>query len=328
MNPTKVEVSHRTIVFTFLFALTIWFLYQVRQILLLLFISLIFTFVLEPLVEGLEKLKIPRWLAILSIYLLLFFFAGVSLAGMIPPLIDQTTALISGVPEFFKQIGFPKIDQNLINNQITQLGSIPVNIFKLILSFFSNIATLLLVAVFTFYFLEERKKMDEYLTKYFSKKDQERVKRTVRVIEKRLGGWVRGEIVLMMAVGLLSYLGYRLLGIDYALPLAILAGLLEIVPNIGPILATVPAVLAGLSISAIHGLAALAWSFLVQQTENNFIVPKVMQKAVGVGPLITLVSLSVGFRLAGVAGAVLAIPIVLTLEVVISELASQKAENS
>lgn len=322
MQPTKIEISHKTIIFTVIFLVLLWFLYQIRQLVLFIFISLLLTFVLEPAVEAIEKLKIPRVLAIILIYLFLFSIIGIVLAGVVPPLIDQTSVLISRLPTFLQQVGFSKIDQNVINNQISQLGSIPVNLVKFIIGIFSNIATVLILAVFTFYFLQERKKLDDYLAKYFTKEERARIKKVITKIEKRLGNWIRGALTLMTVVGVSSYFGFRLLGIEFALPLAILSGLLEIIPNIGPTMAAVPAVIAGLSISSVHGLATLSWCFLVQQIENNFIVPKVMQKTAGVSPLVTLISLGVGFRVAGIAGAVLAVPIVLTLEVIVSEFLS------
>jgi len=182
----------------------------------------------------------------------------------------------------------------------------------------------LILLVFAFYFLQERKKIDEYLSSFFVKTEKERIKMIVNKIEQRLGGWVRGEMLLMSIVGFLSYIGFRLLGIEAALPLAIIAGLLEIIPNIGPTVATVPAVLAGLAISPFHALGALSWGFLVQQVENHLIVPKVMQKAAGVNPLVTLISLSIGYKVAGLAGTLLAVPIFLTLEVIFPEIIRSK----
>ena len=146
-------------------------------------------------------------------------------------------------------------------------------------------------------------------------------------IEKRLGSWIRAEVTLMIFVGALSYFGFRLLAIDFALPLAIIAGILEIIPNFGPTVATIPAVLAGLAMSPLHGLAALAWSFLVQQVENNIVVPRVMARVIGLNPLVTILSLSIGFKLAGIAGASLAIPVVLALEVIISDLYRRKISS-
>jgi len=128
----------------------------------------------------------------------------------------------------------------------------------------------------------------------------------------------------MTIVGVLSFVGLRLLGIEFALPLAILAGLLEIIPNIGPIVSAIPAVLSGLTVSPLMGLAVAALYFLIQQIENSIIVPRVMQKVVGVNPLVTILSLAIGFKLAGVAGAILAIPVVLVIQVATSEIFTSK----
>ena len=125
----------------------------------------------------------------------------------------------------------------------------------------------------------------------------------------------------MTFVGTLSYFGFLVLGLDFALPLALLAGLLEIVPNIGPTIAAVPAVLVGFFISPLVGLATIAWCFLVQQIENNFLVPRIMSQQVGVNPVITLLSLAIGARMAGVVGAIVAIPVYLTIRTLLEELA-------
>jgi len=116
-------------------------------------------------------------------------------------------------------------------------------------------------------------------------------------------------------VGTFTYLGLLILGIPFALPLALLAGVLEIIPYIGPIIAAIPAVLVGLSISPLMGLAVASLAFLIQQFENYLFVPKVMEKSVGVSPIITLVALVIGLRLAGVVGIIVSVPLVITLQV-------------
>jgi predicted PurR-regulated permease PerM len=173
----------------------------------------------------------------------------------------------------------------------------------------------------------ERQNLDYYLTLLFGKGNEGKIESVINEIERRLGGWVRGEIVLMTFVGILSYIGFRIIGLRYALPLAILAFLLEIIPNVGPILAAFPAVLIGLTISPFHGVAAAALGFLVQQIENSILVPRVMKQTAGVNPLITILSLAVGFKLAGVGGAILAVPIFIVLEVVASAVSRSKRFN-
>jgi predicted PurR-regulated permease PerM len=122
----------------------------------------------------------------------------------------------------------------------------------------------------------------------------------------------------------MTYFGLRILGIEFALPLALLAGVLEIIPNIGPILSSIPAIVAGLAFSPLMGLAVAALYFLIQQLENTLIVPKVMEKTAGVNPLVTILSLAIGFKLGGIVGAILAVPVVLLIQVVSSEVFASK----
>ncbi len=121
----------------------------------------------------------------------------------------------------------------------------------------------------------------------------------------------------MAIIGLMTYLGLQLLGIPYALPLAVIAGLLEAVPNLGPTIAAIPAILIGLTVSPYVGLGALILSIVIQQLENNLIVPKIMESATGTEPLVTILVLLVGFTLGGVTGAILSMPIYLTIKTVI-----------
>ena len=145
------------------------------------------------------------------------------------------------------------------------------------------------------------------------------VSRIVDSVEKKLGSWARGQFTLMFVVGFMTYLGLRLLEIPFALPLSILAGLFEIVPYLGPIIAAIPSILIGLGISTISGLAVAALVFLVQQFENYIFVPKIMQKSTGVNPVITLLSLAIGFKLAGFVGLLISVPIFVTLQIVLKE---------
>lgn len=322
--PKKIEISHRTIIFTVLSLIFLWFLFQIRQILIALFVSVVLMAALNPLVDRLERFKFPRVFAILFIYFLIFAVLGVILAGVIPPLIDQTSTLISNLPRYAQILRLPEIDQNIIATQISQLGSLPANIVKITVSLFSNLIAVFTLMVITFYLLLERKNLDRYLLVLFGPDGEEKAEKFVDEVERKLGGWVRAQATLMVIIGVMSYLGLRLLGIDFALPLALLAGVLEIIPNIGPILSAVPAFLAGLAISPMMGLAVLALYFLIQQLENVVIVPQVMMKEAGVNPLVTIISLIIGFKLAGIVGAVLAIPVVLLIQIAASEIFASK----
>lgn len=313
----KIEISHRTIIFTVSFLIFLWFLYQVRQVILLFYISVIFMSALNPLVDKLEKFKIPRTISIIFFYLLILGIVFGSIAMLIPTMVNQTVLLLRGLPAYLDRIGFL---QNIdLNNYGDELIKIPGNVFKIVSSTFSNIIALFAVFIMTFYLLIERKNLKKHLHVLFVDHQEEKAERFIKKLETQLGGWVRGEIILMIIIGVFSYIGLRLLDLDFALPLALIAGILEIIPNFGPTISAIPAIIIGFASSPILGLAVAALYFLIQQLENNIIVPKVMQRVVGLNPIITLMALLMGAKLGGVFGAVLSLPILLTLRVILQE---------
>lgn len=329
--PRTIEISHRTIIFTVLFFALLWILVQISTVIIGLFVALLLMTALNPLVDRLERARVPRVLAIFVVYLVMLGAFILGLSGIVPPLVDQTTTLANRLPSVFEavgswlqSIGVRGVDGDALASQISQVGAIPANLVKFTLSVFSNIIAVFTVLVITFYLLLERKNLNQYLLILFGAGGEKKAKAFVDKLEARLGGWVRGELSLMVIVGLLTYLGLRLLGIPFALPLAILAGILEIVPNIGPVVSAIPSVLVALTISPVMTLAVVALYLLIQQLENSIIAPKVMQRAAGVNPLVTIVSLAIGFKLAGAIGAILAVPIVIVLQVVAVEMFSSK----
>ncbi len=323
--PRKVEVSHRTIIFASLWILGLWLIFAVRDILLMVFVSLILMAAFKPLVDRLEKLRIPRTVGILVVYLLLWGAIGLGLAGIIPPLVDQTGKLLQLLPAALGSMQiFNNHQQEITQQLLNQIGSLPQNLLHVLMSLFGNVINVFTTLVITFYLLLERQNLDKYLQMLLGDGQPERVLKIVARIESRLGGWVRGELVLMLAVGVMTYVGLWLLGVKITLPLAILAAILEIVPNIGPTISAVPAVLVALTINPIIAASTVALYFVVQILENHFLVPNVMRKAVGVNPLVSVLGLIVGFKLAGPAGAVLAIPLVIVVEAVVVEILARK----
>ncbi len=316
--PKKVEISHRTIIFAFIFTGLVWLLIQIRQILLLFFVSFVLMSALNPAVNRLQKLKIPRAISIILIYILFFGILGTILGLLIPPLVEQTRLLLNSAPTNLERLGLLNIDLDFISSQ---LGSIPKNVFTVISGVFTNMLALFTIIIFTFYLLLERRNLDQYLTILFGDhKEEVRVKQFIDKVEQGLGSWVRAQFSLMFIIGLLSFIGLKLLGIEFALPLALLAGILEVVPNIGPTISALPAIIAGLTISPLLALAVFALYFLIQQFENNLIVPQIMKKSTGVNPLVTIFSLMAGFKIAGIMGAILAVPVVIVLQIILQEI--------
>ncbi len=315
----KVDISHRTIIFAVLFLLGLWFLYQIREILLALFISIILMGSLNPTIKKLEKAGIHRIMSILIIYLFILAILGGSIAGIVPALVEQTDSLVKTLLELEGKLTFWGIPIINLGPELQGLGNLPARIIRAVVVFASNLVSLLTILIITFYLLLERKKLDKYLSFLFKAEGHQRADRLVDRLEERLGGWVRTQLFLMTVVGLLTYIGLRILGYKYALPLSIIAGLLEIIVYVGPLFSAVLIGIVGFITSPMLGILGTAWLVIVQQLQSNILVPVTIEKSLGVNPLVTILSLAVGFEVAGIKGAILSIPVYLTLEVIFFE---------
>jgi predicted PurR-regulated permease PerM len=328
MDTHKIEISQKTIIFTIVTLLSIWLLYQIRSIVVLLFIAFILMTAVNPLVKLAKKIKIPTIVVMLLIYFGLIAIISTVVASLVPAVVQQTKDLTLVLPTYMhnlEDIFNAQFDPNMIGSY---LNTIPSNLLKIAAGAFSNIMNILALFFMSYYLVLERPNLHKYLLKFFHKHEaEEKAEALVLAVERQVGGWVRGELLLMAVIGVMTYVGLILLGIPYALPLAVLAGLLEAVPNLGPTIAAIPAIVMGLTVSPIIGLGALILSIIIQQLENNLIVPKIMQSATGTEPLVTILVLLVGFTLGGIAGAVLSMPIYLTIQTVYQAFSPPRAER-
>jgi len=278
---------------------------------------------LYPLVDRLVAWRIPRPLAIVILFLaILGLLIGVLAAGF-TPLIIQTSSLTQRLSEAVSgllQANY--IDRSVIQGQFSsissQLVSYTLDVFKIIVGFVS-------VIVVTFYLLLDRKGIEDRATSLFVA-NQSKVSKLISTIEEKLGAWLRGQLILSLIIGVVTYLGLEVLGVEFALSLAIIAGLMEVVPVIGPIISAIPAILIALTVSPVLAGLVAGLYLAIQQLENHLVVPQVMKRAVGLNPLLVILTVSVGGRLLGVAGALLAVPIAVVIQVVIKEVL-QKNES-
>lgn len=313
----KVDISHRTIIFIAVFILSLWLLFLIRDLILILFISLILMSALSPMVRFFGRFKIPKPLGIAITYIIIIGVVSGLIAIVFPPLIEETRKLLTTFPNNIDNLlAVIPLDKSVLQNQI---NSISGNIFSITLSVFDNLLTIIFLLVLTFYLILEREKLESRISSLFVGRE-ERVKRLIIQIEEKLGSWFSGQLFLSLIIGALSYIGLLILGIPYALPLAVVAGILEVVPVIGPIISAIPSVLIALTISPVLALAVAAMYFVIQQLENHLIVPQVMQRAVGLNPLIVILAIAIGSRLLGIAGALLAVPIAVVLQIVVTEI--------
>jgi len=329
METRKIEISQKTIIFTVGFLLSLWLVYQVRSIIILLFIAFILMTAVNPLVRLAKKIKIPTIVVMLIVYFGLIALISTVVASLVPAVVQQTKDLTLVLPTYMhnlENVFNAQFDPNMVGGY---LNSIPSNLLKIAVGTFSNVLDILVVFFMAYYLVLERPQLHKYLLSFFSKHEaEEKAEALVLAVERQVGGWVRGELLLMAIIGIMTYMGLIILGVPYALPLAVMAGLLEAVPNLGPTIAAIPAVIIGLTVSPIIAVGTIILSIIIQQLENNLIVPKVMQSATGTKPLITILVLLVGFTLGGIAGTVLSMPIFLTIQTVIKAFNPELRERS
>lgn len=317
----RIDISWKTIVFITIFLLGIWITYQILDLILLLFVALIFMSALSPITGFITKLKVPKALAILITYFLIFGILITVLTFSFTPLLEQTSKLaisLPGVVIDLLKVG--NVDQSIIQREI---GNLTGNLFSITKSIFDNVITIILTLVITFYLLLERENLEKRFASLFAGQD-ERVRKLLVEVEEKLGAWLRGQLILSILIGVLSYIGLTILQIPYALPLAIIAGFLEVVPVIGPIISAIPAILLGLIISPVLAAGVAAMYFVIQQLESHIVVPQVMNKAVGLNPLIVILAIAVGGRLLGIGGALLAVPITVVVQVIVADILKRK----
>jgi predicted PurR-regulated permease PerM len=319
----RVSVSPSIVVFSILFLVFLYFLYAIRSILALFFLGFIVMVALSPFVHKLElKLRMPRMIAIIFTYILLILgFVGI-IVMVIPPLTSQLFSFVEALNLPWLQDELMSLSLSLtdVGTIVEQLGQSVNTVYALVASTFSGVFTVLTIIVISLYLMVDRKRLHLRVVWFTKKKKHlETAKQFIDSLEHQLGGWIRGQLILMMVIGIVTYIGLSLLSVPYAAPLALLAASLEILPNLGPTLAAIPAIGFSLAMGGpTMGLVVLLFYLLVQQFENNLLVPKIMKDNVDVSPLISIMSILIGLKLAGFLGALLAIPLYIVLRSIYS----------
>lgn len=315
-----ITIAPKTIIMTLAILLGLYFLYQVRDIIILFFLAFVLMTALNPVAHKIERFtKIKRGFSLALTYIIVAVIIGGLLWILLPPLGSELAGLTRYVdmPVLQQEISQLTFSVQELSAMVERLGSSVATVLSVVSSTFSGVFAGFTVLVMSFFLLKERGHLHQKLYWFTRNKPEiERARGVIDQIEHQLGGWVRAEIILMFTIGTLTYIGLAALGIKYALPLALLAGLLEILPNIGPTVAAIPAILIALiTAGPLMAVAVLILALVVQQLENNFIVPKIMSDSCDVDPLVTILVILIGLQLGGVLGALLAVPAYIVLRV-------------
>lgn len=327
------DISINTVIKIIAVLLGLWFIFVVRDVIAIMFAAVIVASALSPTIDRMAKHGIPRAITILGVYLLLIAFVGVLVYFILPPAITQLRQLAEQLPNYFSYfqniISYLReygIQNHLItgsqadlNNISDFLNNFTTNIFSTTKGFISGFTAILTVFVLNLYLLLDENGIKNFFVALLPLKQKNQLTAVASKIGAGLGAWLRGQLLLGIIVGVLVYIGLVIIGVPYALTLALLAGVLEIIPIIGPILSAIPAILIALSISPTMALIVTGFYILVQELENKLLVPKVMQRTVGLHPVTIIVVLLIGAKIMGVLGILLAVPIASVIYIILKE---------
>lgn len=268
---------------------------------------------------------LPRTVAILLAYLIfVLIITGIGFI-VFPPLIDQAQEASSDLPDlidnaqnWMEQLSFLD-SESLVDTVRSQLGNFTSTLVRLPIAIFSSLLDILLVLVISLYWLIQLPKMKRFTLSLFPASEKSRVGDVLAKMGQAMGGFIRAAVINGIIVGLLTYIALTIIGVDFPLVLALLAGVLEIIPVVGPIIAGTIIVLIALLQSLTIALIVLIFEVVMQQVENNVLVPNIMRTQAEISPLLTLLALFVGSAVGGVLGALVAIPLAAALSVVVVE---------
>lgn len=337
----NINISTFTIIKIIIIFLVLYLLFLVKDILAVLFIALILASAVDPWVDWLQGKKIGRGISIILIYFISLFVIFIIITLIVPPIIQQTNDLLIKSPQYAEQIfsGISVLkeysrDHGILENLKQNIGSVSNSlqgavsgVFSKIFSFFGGIFSFFLVLVITFYMVVEENAIKKLIWSIAPDRYQEYIMGLINRMQIKIGMWLRGQMILSFSIFALSYIGLLILGVDYALVLALIAGLTEFVPYLGPILGAIPAIFLAFGQEPIlAGFVIILYS-VIQWTENNILVPKIMEKAVGLNPIVSISVLMIGFQLAGIVGAILSIPVATAIQELIMDIFEYKEKG-
>jgi len=316
-------------------------LWEAREALLLIYISGLIAMGFAPLVSNLERSpktnggRLPRWFAILVIYLVVVSVFVLVALVVIPPLIAQATALWQRLPDEFNKLQSFLIRYNLMRRRITLAEAVEnapagsadaVGTVLIALSTFAGgLFAVITVLILSFYFLIETQSMFGYLIRFVPLARRGDVSVAAREAVAKVSAWLRAQVTLAGVMGAFAAVGLAFLGVPYFYVVALVAAVGETIPIVGPIIGGVTAVGVALTVSPRLALMVGAYFLVLHQLEANILVPKIMERRVGVSPVAVMVALLVGGALWGIIGAVLAIPSAAIISVIIEDVVAVRS---
>ncbi len=342
LSHTHISINTETLLRAFAIVLGLALIYLIRDVVAVLLFSIIIAAAITPLANYLQSKGIPRTLGVFAIYLLLFLFLGTVLYFIISPLSEELDNLSLVVPLYFDKVdGFfkvirdsaPQYEQllNKIQDNLVavsnDLANISGNIFGATTGIFGGVISAVFVIVISFYLAAQEHGISIFLRAVTPKEKQPYVLNLWSRAQYKLGRWLQAQLILSIIVGVLIYIGLLIFGIKHSVLLALIAGMMEIIPIFGPVLAAVPAIILGLLKSPIVALWVILIYTIVHQLENHVFVPNIMNRAIGLNPVVVIIALLIGGELFGIPGIILSVPVAVVLVEIIKDFGHHHEES-
>ncbi len=328
MKDHRVSISTGTLFSGILVAIGVYLLWLLRDLLLLILTAIVIASAIEPPIAFFVRQKLPRFVSVVLVYVLAFGSIFALVYFLFPPIVGDAAEFFSTMPKYLDTLNlsnsFPlttgahSIFQNGQGESLTSTLFSLQSLFsattggaaRLLVTFFGGIFSLFLVIVLSFYFALLDTGVDDFLRLIMPAKYEAYTVDLWRRSQKKIGLWMQGQVLLSVIVAILVYLGLMIVGVPYALLLAVFTAVAEIIPIFGSIIAGTIAVIVAYSTGGVPlGLIVAGLYVVVNQFESNLIYPLIVKKIVGVPPLLVIVALIAGYTLAGPLGAVLSVPV-------------------
>jgi predicted PurR-regulated permease PerM len=334
-----ISISPGTILRIVFVILALLFLFLIRDVIVIFLFALIIASAIAPAVNLLGKLKIPRVIGALLIYIVAIGALGLLISLAVPSIAKEIKDLSSNLPNYINFLSdkFESIQkdsskyqdiiiqfQGFLSGMGDFLRKSASNLLSTAINVFGGIFSLLLILIISFYLSVQKKGVQHVITSIVPHEHRDYILNLWERSQRKLGRWLQGQLFLGLLIGILVYIGLSFLDVKFALLLAILAGVLEIFPYIGPVMAAIPAIILGFLQAPILGLWVLVLYVVIQQMENHLIVPLVIGKIVKLNPVAVILALLVGGRLGGLTGMILAVPLAAVLAEFLRDLVKKR----
>jgi predicted PurR-regulated permease PerM len=348
-KPVLISITPGTVVKAILIVLLFWFLFVMKDLVLVLLTSVVIASAVEPATRFFTKFKIPRVISVLAVYLfVVLLLSGISYF-FLPALIQDTSDVLNRVPGYLEliktnagKIGDIPAIQDFISvlaenasasEVISRIGGgfsgATFGFFTTASAVFGGVLSFILIIVLSFYLAVQEDGVTNFLRIVTPINHEKYVIDLWKRSQRKIGLWMQGQLLLGVLVGVMTYLGLSVLGIENALFLALVAAVFELIPLFGPILASVPAVAFALLQGGLPlGLLIIGLYVIIQQFESQLIHPLVVTKIVGIPALVAIISIIIGGQLAGFLGILISVPIAAAIMEYLGDVEKRKISST